>query len=147
MRIERVIKSGVKPVGCRVACAAVLRQAELCVRRIGRAEEVRAVASIARGRSSLKNIVDVAGCAGQRCVHSGQRIAGVLQVIELGSKPTVHGVAGLAVGRESRGYVIENRSTKVLLMAGVAGGGETFELSGAGALVALITFHQGMRPN
>lgn len=64
VRIERVIEFCVEPVGRRVACGAVLRQAELHVRRIIRADEVRAVAPIAACRRSFVDIVDMTFHAG-----------------------------------------------------------------------------------
>lgn len=115
--IERMVERSVEPVGRRMAKGAVLRQTKLCVGRIGCAQKILAVATIAGGRSPLVHIVDVAGGASQRGVGSGQRIAGVLQVIELGSYPTVHGVAALATGREPSGHMIQNWRLEVLLMA------------------------------
>ena len=58
--------------------------------------------------------------AGQRCVHSGECVAGVFQVIELRVYPAIHGVARGASGRKFEAGVIENRGKEVILMAGIA---------------------------
>lgn len=84
--------------------------------------------------------------AGQRNVGARKRIARVFQVIELGVEPTVHGVAGFACRREVEPHVINDRSKKVFLVAGIAGGGQTRELTRCRILMALLAFHQGMRP-
>jgi len=107
--IRRVIKRCVEPVGCRVACGAVLRQAKLNVRRIIRPGEVRAVAPIAACRCSFVDIVDMTCDAGESRVRSGQRVSGVLEVVELRAEPTVHGVAAFATGGKSEALVVDNR--------------------------------------
>ena len=83
--------------------------------------------------------------AGQGRVRSGKRITGVFQMVELGAKPTIHGVATLAGSRESGGDVVNHRGQKVLLMAGEASRGQPQELTHCGALMALVALHQGVR--
>src|ERR1035438_9238879 len=146
VRVEGVIECRVEPVGCGVASAAVLGQAELDVRRVVRADEVRLVAGIAGGRRSGENVVNVACGAGQSGVHPGQREPGELEVVEAGAEPTVHGVAALAGGGEAQRNVVENRRLEVLLMAGVTSRRQSLELPGRGILVALVALHQGVRP-
>lgn len=61
---ERVVKFCVKPTGCRVARSTVVGQAQLNMRRIFAVGEIRGVATIAIGRSSLIHIVQMARGAG-----------------------------------------------------------------------------------
>ena len=144
VRVEGVIECGVKPVGCRVADAAVVGQAELHMGRVVGAKKVGGVARIAICRRSGEYIIDVACGARQRGVYSGQRVAGIFQVVELGTEPTVHAVAALAGGWETGRDVIEHRRQEVLLMAGVAGGRKSLELPCGGVFVAFIALNQSM---
>lgn len=147
VRVKGVVEGGVEPVDRRVAGTAVLRQGQLHVRRIVRADIVCAMAPVAGRRRSCKHVVDVAGSAGQSSVHPGQRVTGVLQVVELGAHPTIHGVACLACGREAGCSVIDNGRQEVLLMAGVTCRRQALELPAGSAFVALVALHQRMRSN
>lgn len=122
MRVERVIEFCIRPIGRRMAGRAVARQAELHVRRIVGGIEIRIVARVARRRSILEDVIQVAGGTGEGSMHAGQRIAGVFQVVKFGVEPAVHGVATLAGGGEAERCVIEDGGAEVLLMAGVAAG-------------------------
>jgi len=114
--IEGVIEGGVEPVSRRVADGAIVRQAKLDVRWIVAVDKVGSVASEAGCGRSLEDIVDVACSAGQSGVRPGERVARVLQVVEFGVEPTVHGVAGLARGGKAQPYVVDHRRQEVLLM-------------------------------
>ena len=106
-----------------MACAAVVRQAELQVAWIVRGSVFRAVAGIAGRRSSRVDVVEVAGGAGQRCVHTGERKSGYLQVVKRSAKPAIHRVASLAGCGQFCAEVIEYRGQVVLLVAGEARSG------------------------
>lgn len=117
VRINSVIENNIEPVGCRVADGAVVRKAQLHMGRVFGAQKVSGVACIAICRCSGEHVIDVA-CRARQCgVYSGQRVAGIFQVVKLGPEPTVHAVAALAGGWESSRYVIEHRREEVLLMA------------------------------
>jgi len=147
VRIGCVIEGCGTPANGRVAKSAVVRQSELHMRRIRRVLEIYGVLVAAKAiyRRSFELIADVACFTSQRCVHSGQRVSGVLQVVELRAEPTVHGVAALACGGKAQALVIDHRRQKILLMAGDAFRGKALELTGGGILVALVACHQGMR--
>lgn len=66
-------------------------------------------------------------------MRSGQCKAGVLEVIEFSREPGIHGVTVLTRGRKTEGYMIKVRSEVILLVAGVAGRGKSFELPGRGS--------------
>jgi hypothetical protein len=53
-------------------------------------------------------------------VRSGQRVARVLQVVELGIEPTVHAVARLASRWKSESDVIDDGRQKIFLVARIA---------------------------
>ena len=53
-------------------------------------------------RRSREYVVDVACGARQRGMRSSERVSGVLEMVELGVEPGVHGVAGFAGCRKSR---------------------------------------------
>lgn len=122
MRVDRVIELGIQPICGGVTDRAVARQAELHVRRIVAVVEVRTVAGVARCQGVLEDVIEVAGGTGEGGMRAGQRIAGVFQVIKLGVEPAVHTVAAFARGGEAKPRMIEDRSEKVLLVAGVARG-------------------------
>lgn len=147
VRVEGVIELGIEPVGCGVACAAVMRQTQLCVRRVICSLEISGVTCVAVCRGSREDIVDVARGAGQGCVHSGEGEAGDFEVVEPGVEPTVHGVTGFAGGGETERYVVENRGQEVLLVAGIASCREPLELPGSGVFVTGIALHHGMSPH
>lgn len=75
-------------------------------------------------------------------MRSGERVAGVFQVIELRVDPTIHGVARGAGRRKLEAGVIENRGEEVVLMAGIAICRKALELTGGGVLVALFALNQ-----
>ena len=80
-------------------------------------------------------------------MRAGKRIARIFQVVKLCIEPAVHGVAGFARSRELESDVIDDRSQEILLMAGVAVRGQSFELPDRSAFVALCALHHGMRAN
>lgn len=80
-------------------------------------------------------------------MRSGQRVSGVLEVVKLRAEPTVHGVAGFATCGKPEALVVDDGRQKILLMAGVASSRQALELPGGSAFVALIAFHQGVRPD
>ena len=106
--------------------------------------EIFLMAGEATCRRAFEDVVNMAGRAGKRRMRSGQRISRDLQVIEPGVEPRVHAVAVLACSWKTRGDVIDDRSSKILLMAGVAGGREPGELPHRGILVAIDARQQGM---
>ena len=122
MRVQGVVKQRVVPVGCVVARTAIVWQSKRHVGRIVAVGEIRRVAGIALGRSSGEDIIDVACRALQRRVRTGQRITGVLQMVELRAHKVIHAVAGFARGGEVERHVIDDRRQEVLLMTRVASG-------------------------
>lgn len=97
------------------------------------------------GAGHIEIAADVAGRAVQRGVHPGQGKAGELGVVEIRSQPTVHGVAGLAGGRKSRGLVIREFGLRERLrVAGDAICGKPLELAGARALVTIVAGERGV---
>ena len=143
--VKRVIKGGIEPVGGVVAGAAVMREIDLDVGWIDGGDEILLVAREARGRRSLEDVVDVACRAGQSEMAAGEGVPGHLEVVKPCVEPGVHGVAGFTRSGEAGRCVVEDRSLEVLLMAGVAGGGEADELAGRGVLVAVLALQQRMR--
>lgn len=95
VRVQGVIEFGIEPIGCRMACAAVMGQTKLHMRRIIAVHKIGCVARVAVGWRSRKYVVDVARRAGQSGVRSGQRVASGLQMVKLCVEPTVHRVATL----------------------------------------------------
>lgn len=84
-------------------------------------------------------------CGAFKCgVRASKGITGVAKVVELRVKPAVHRVTGLAGGREAQTDVINNRSKKVLLMAGIAGRRQAHELARRGILVAIFALQKRM---
>jgi len=120
VRIQRVVEFRIEPIDRRVAGSAIMRQTQLHVGRVIGADEVRRVAGVAIRRRSLVHVVDVARCAWQSYVRSGERIARKFQMVKLRVEPGVHCVAAFAGCRKSGRHVIENRRLKILLVAGVA---------------------------
>lgn len=78
MRIHRVIKFGVEPIGCGMTSAAVVRQPQLHMRRVLAVRKISSVASEARSRCAFEHVVHVAGRARQRGVRARQGVAGHL---------------------------------------------------------------------
>jgi len=120
MTKRSVIELGIQPVRRRMAAAAIMRQAQLKMTRVIGSDEFLAMAGIAVGRCPLELVIEMAGIAIQRRVHSGEREAGEFQVIKLGSKPGIHVVARLAGRREAQPYMVEDWCLIVLDMAAVA---------------------------
>ena len=120
VRVQRMIELRVGPGGGGMTNGAVTGQAHLYVRRILAVGEVGGVARIALCRRSLEDVVDVARVAGEGSMRSGERIAGVFQMVELGVEPAVHGVTALACSRELKPHVIDHRGKEVFLVAGEA---------------------------
>jgi hypothetical protein len=144
MRVERVVELGVVPVSCIVASAALARKAKLNVRGILAVLEVGRMAGVAlRGRSG-EAVVGMAGNAVERCVGSGKCVAGVPEVIELGAEPVIHGMTALARGGELHADVVDDGRAVVLLVAGIAIGGEARELTSCRVLMALIAGSYGV---
>jgi len=77
-------------------------------------------------------------------VHAGERVAGVFQVVKPSAHPGIHGVAGLAGGGKVARDVVNDRSLKVFLMAGVTCRREALKLATGRALVALVALNQRM---
>ena len=113
--------------------------------RIVASSEVCLMAGNALRRRALEYVINVAGNALQVGVCAGQRISGVLQVIELGVEPAVQAVAARAIGGELKPDVIDHRSAEILLMARIAVRGKTYELARGRLLVALLALDQGVR--
>lgn len=65
-------------------------------------------------------------------------------MVKLRIEPGIHGVAGLARGRETCGNVVQNLRLEVLLVAGVAGCRESSELADRRVLVAVVALQQCM---
>jgi len=84
--------------------------------------------------------------ARQRSVGAGERIPGVLQVVELGVEPTIERMATGAIGGKAHSNVIEDGGLEILLMARVATRGQPHKLAHSGLFVALLALHYGMRP-
>lgn len=145
VRVQSVIEFCVEPISRRMARSAVMGQTELHMRRIIAVHKIACVARIAVGWRSRKNVVDVARRAGQSGVRSGQRVASGLQMVKLCVEPTVHCVATLTRRRKPCRNVVENRSQKVLLMAGVACRRETRVLARSRILVTVLALQQSMR--
>jgi len=103
-----VIEARRLPRGCVVAELAGLRDVRRHVIGIGRLLIIRKMASAAGCRRALKVVPGVAGIAGQRSVHAGQREAGILQVIEVNAEPVVESMTLLAGGGKSGGNVIRS---------------------------------------
>lgn len=80
---------------------ACLGQIQTYVARVRGLLVVRQVTAGAGCRRALKFIARVASRAVQRGMHSGQREAGVLQMIKINAEPVVHLVALFAGGGES----------------------------------------------
>lgn len=105
-----------------MAGSAIVREGKLRVTWVICREVLCSVAREAGCRGPLVDIVDMASGASERSVHSRQSEAGVPQMVERCSEPTVHGVAGLAGGWKLRTDVVDDRREEVFLMAGVASG-------------------------
>ncbi len=88
------------PCGRVVARLASLRKIERYVVRVRGLLVIRQVAADACRRCVLEMVLRVTSCAFKRRVHSRQRVARVLQVIESDAKPVVETVALLARSRE-----------------------------------------------
>lgn len=144
VRINRVIELRVQPVGSRVAGRAVMRKIELHVRRVLAAREVRLVTRKARCRRSFEYVVQVACSAGQRCVRAGESVAGYPKMIKFRVEPRAHRVARLAGRRKTCRHMIEHRSMKVLLVAGVARGRKPDELTDRRIPVAVFALQHRM---
>jgi hypothetical protein len=120
MSIQSVVKCRVQPVRGRVACSAIVRQAQLHMRRILAVCEIGSVARVAGCRSSFEYVVEMACRARQGCVRPRQRVPRILQVIKLRVEPRIHRVAAFTRGRKPRRNVIEYRRQKIFLVARVA---------------------------
>ena len=119
-----VIESRRLPGGGGVAALAGLRESRLHVIRVCRLLEIGKMAAYASGGRARELASDVTGGAIQRNVRSGQREAGHLQMVELGSRPGVHAVALFAGGRKPGRHMVRTRGGLILLgMAGVTLGG------------------------
>lgn len=110
VRIDGVIKLGIRPVGGRMARPAISGKSQLQVGRIVGVRKIRAMAGIALRRSSFVDVIQMTRHAGKRRMRPRQRISRVRQVVELGAKPRVHRVAALARRRELEAHVIDHGS-------------------------------------
>lgn len=98
------------------------------------------------GRRPFELVADVAGGAFQRRMHASERKAGVLQVIEAHSEPTVEVVALIASCRKScTGVNGSCGRLKVDRMAGITLRRKSLKLAYRRALVAGITIQGRMR--
>jgi hypothetical protein len=68
-------------------------------------------------------------------------------MVELCVEPAVHRMTALAGSRKPQTDVINNWSKKVLLVAGIAGGGQADKLPSRRVLVTVFALQQGVRPN
>ena len=143
--VRGVVEPCSQPVCRAVAHRAIVGQARRNVGRISRRDKLLLMARVAGCRGAFEPVVDVARDAVERGVHSGECKASQLEMIEFGPKPVVHGVAAFAGDGKTRSNVIEGGGFEVLLMAGVAGGGQALELPAGGAFVACLALHHGMR--
>ena len=96
-----VIETRRLPGGGVVAGLASLREIQRDVARVVRLLVVREVATHAGRGRSFEVVAHMACCALERRVHSGQGEAGVLQVVELNSKPVIEPMALLAGDRKA----------------------------------------------
>lgn len=140
-----VIESGRLPRGRRVTLLASLREPQRNVVRVTRLLEIRQVAAHAGRGRPLVFPADVTGRAVQARVHSRQREAGVLQVIELGAQPGIDGVTLFALGGKPAGHVIRRVCLLVgVLVARVALNRQPLELADRGALMAIRAIQAGV---
>lgn len=95
-----VIESRIQPICRRVAHPTVLRESRLHMVRIRGCVVLLRMAGKAIGGCSLELPVQVATGAVEPGMHASQREASELEVIELGPKPAVHGMAVIARQRE-----------------------------------------------
>ena len=142
-----VIKTSSIPIHSGMANRAVVRQTGLHMAGTVGGVEVLLVTGKAIGRCSFELIVYMASNAFDRCVHACQREAGKPRMIEFGTQPGIHRMAGFASSRKVRCSVVQHRSQIIRLMAGVAGSRESPELTDGRTLVARITLHHCMRAN
>lgn len=105
---------------------------------------LRRVAGITTGRSSLEDVVEVAGGARQRGVGPGKRKTGEFKVIEFSREPRVHGVAVLAGDWKAQCAMVKIGRQIIALMAGIACGGKAFVLAGGSPFVAFRAVGKGM---
>ena len=103
------------------------------------------MASDASSGRALEFPADVASVAVERGMHSGQRKAGVFQVVEVHPKPVVEAVTLLAVGGETGGRVGRAGGSLVILrVAGVALRRHRRKLTQCSVLVARVTIHRSV---
>ena len=121
VRIRRVVKFCVQPIGRGMTYGTVVRQTKLHVGRVLAVGKFGGVARITACRRAFEHIVNVARGAKKCGVRSCQCVPGVFQVVELDSDPVIHAMAGVAGGGEACSDVIKYRCLIVLLMAGEAG--------------------------
>lgn len=122
------------------------REACLRVRRIVGGVEILLVATNASGRRPLVSPADVARKAIERRVYACQGVARHLKVVEFRAGPAIHGVAGVASGREIRARVAGTRCfLKILQMARGTIGRQSLVLANGGALVTRFTFNGQVR--
>jgi len=102
------------------------------------------VTAHAGGRRIRKDVVEVAGRAIECGVGPSQGKAGELQVVEGGTEPVVHRVAGFAGSGQPELPVVEHRRLEILLVTRDAGGRQSLELAHSSILVAGVALQQGM---
>lgn len=140
-----VVKLGAEPRGGAMAARTILRKAGRGVIGIFRRGIVLGMATETVGRSALVMPARVAGEAVQARVSAGEGEAGGARVIKVRARPTVHGVAGLALrGQVGRFVVGHRRALKGGAMARKTLCGKALELPGGRALVAREAILQGM---
>ena len=145
-----VVKAGRIPRAAVMASLARGRESSLGMRRVGGLVEICHVTADAGCRRTHKLPANVAGIAIQGGMSTDQGEAGKLQVIELGSKPVIHGVALFAGGRQIQCNVIDTerfRIHEIALVAGEAHRGQSLELSHRSILVTGIAVHSGVGAN
>lgn len=132
-----VIELGTSPACGGVARTAFAWEAGRDVVRIGRCVVVLGVAGVAGSAGALELSANVAGHAVEAGVRSGKCEAGKPRVVELGSAPTIEGMAIGTGGTEAqRDVVWILGGPELSYVAGRAICRETLELSGCGGLVA-----------
>lgn len=117
------------------------REACLRVRRIVGGVEILLVAANASGRRPLVLPADMARKAIERCVCASEGVTRKLKMVESRAGPAIHGVAGVASGREIRARVAGTRCVlKFFQVARGAIGRQSLVLANGGALVTRLTF-------
>lgn len=143
---QAVIKAGRLPCVRVVAGLASLRQMQADMAGVRGLLEVRQVAACAIRGCTFEFVANVAGRTVQRGMHSGEREAGVLQMIEGHPKPVVHLVALITGRRKTCRHMTRTGCPLIVLgMAGIALRRHGAEVTERAILVAGVTIQCGVR--